>query len=408
MSRKIFLASKVIMLAVTLVFAGYQQAPAPAAALAPASAPVAAGTIKIGHIRPLTGSMSMVGQRMVQAAQFAFEEANYQVAGKKVEVIVEDDAGQPEMAIDKVRKLVEKDKVALVIGPTTGGPLMAVSDFCNKVGIINIHTNPSPPGVIMQKHRWTLQVGGAEPQLPSCMARYSYEQLGVKKIIVISVDSAPGHGFLDAFTGTFKKLGGRVIQEQYAPIGTPDYAPYLAAAKDADACISWFDGVSTISFLTQYEEMGLWKRMPIIPAFHGSFFVPFMVDRLPPKAAAPIFGRVVPTPYSSLLDTPINKKFVEAYVKRWKVTPDDSITQTYGGALLALTALKATGGDTTPEKLRQALLDAQIEAPDGPIRFDKEKQSAIRNVYIAKIDKVAKETVWTVVYTYKDVPPLGY
>jgi hypothetical protein len=73
-----------------------------------------------------------------------------------------------------------------------------------------------------------------------------------------------------------------------------------------------------------------------------------------------------------------------------------------------LAALKATGGDTAPEKLRQAMLDLKIELPEGPLSFNKETMVANKDVYIAKIDKLGKEYVLNPIYTYKDVPALGY
>jgi len=227
---------------------------------------------------------------MVKAAQLAFEEAGYLVAGKKIEIIVEDDASKAEVAIDKARKLVEQDKVALIIGPTSGGNQMAVSSYMAKVGVINIHTNPSPVGVFMQKHPWTIQAGGAEPQLPTSMGRYAYEQLGYKKVTIITADWAPGHGFLDAFMKTFKKLGGEVVQEQYPAYGSADFGSYLAAMKDADACVSWFEGAMATNFLSQYEEFGLGKKMPLIGAFHGTFIAPTAVKNLPAKAAESMIG----------------------------------------------------------------------------------------------------------------------
>ena len=75
---------------------------------------------------------------------------------------------------------------------------------------------------------------------------------------------------------------------------------------------------------------------------------------------------------------------------------------------IALRALEATGGDTTPEKLSQALIAADFEAPQDRVRFDPETNCAIRSVYIAKVDKVEGEFAWVPVYTYKDVPPRGY
>ncbi len=374
----------------------------------PAPAPSGAGTIKIGHIRPLTGYMAIAGEKMIKGAQLAFELANYEVVGRKIEVIVEDDAAKPEMSIDKARKLVEQDKVALILGPTVGGTQMAVSAYLNKVGVPCIHTNPSPVGVIMEKHQWTIQAGGAEPQLPSTQAKHAYEKLGIRKVTVITSDFAPGHGFLNAFMDTFKRLGGQVIQEQYPPQANADYAPYLSAMKDADACVAWMDGTDAIKFLSQYEEFGMWKRMPIIAAFHGSFFAPFIVGALPAKAQEAVLGKLAPTPYSALLDNAANKKFLDAFRKRFNYTPDDSETGPYQGALIAMAALKATNGDTTPAKLREAILNVQIEGPEGPFHFDKEKMSSIKTIYICKVDKLGKEFALAPVATYSNVPPLGF
>ena len=83
--------------------------------------------IKIGHMRPLTGPMAQMSQEMVRAFDWAFERVGYQVAGKKIEIIVQDSEASAEKAIDVARKFVEKDKVALIVGPTQGGEVMPVA-----------------------------------------------------------------------------------------------------------------------------------------------------------------------------------------------------------------------------------------------------------------------------------------
>jgi branched-chain amino acid transport system substrate-binding protein len=412
MKGKFLFISILIVIVASLVLIGCQAPPpstppttAPPTTTAP---PAAAGVIKIGHIRPLTGHMAISGTRMIKGFQVAIDDAGGMVAGKKIEVLTEDDAADANKSIDKARKLVEQDKVAIIIGPTVGGTQMAVASYLEKVGIPCMHTNPSPLGVIMQHFQWTIQAAGAEPQEPSVQAKYAYEQAGVKTITCITADWAPGHGFMDSFIGTFKKLGGQVIQEQYPPVASADFAPYLATMKDADACVAWFDGTDAVKFLSQYQEFGLWKRMPIVPAFHGSFFSPFLIDQLPPAAAAPIFGRFGPTPYLAQIDNPTNKRFLEICKTKLNTVPDENESGPYSGALMLLAALKATNGDTTPAKLKQAILDLNIEVPDGPVKFDKEKMSAIRNIYIGKFEKVGSQTVQTPLFTYKEVPATGF
>ena len=299
--------------------------------------------------------------------------------------------------------------MAVIIGPTVAATEMAVAAYLNKVGIPQILTNPSPTGVNKQNLKWTIQAGGIDPQMPSAMAKYAYETLKYKTITVISQDSASGHGFSDPFMATFKKLGGQVIQEQYAPVGTSDFASYIATLKDADICVAWFNGADAVNFLTQYEQLGLWKRMSIVAPFHGGFFGPFIVSQLPPAAREAVLGKLCPSPYSPLIDNAANKLFVAAHREKFEgKTPEDTQSGPYQGGLITLAALKATGGDTTPEKLRQAILDLKIEIPEGPLSFNKELMVAIKDVYISKIDKPEKEFMLVPVYTYKEVPPLGY
>ena len=191
----------------SLLIGGCQTTPTTPAAKTPAATqpttpPPALPPIKIGHLRPLTGHQAQTGERMVRGFAFALEQAGFEVAGRKIEVIVEDDGSKPETAVDKARKLVENDKVAMIVGPTAGGSQMAVSAYLDKVGIPMLTTNPSPPGIIMQKHKWTILTAGPYTLISSSMGRYAYEQMNVKKVDIMTADWAGGHGFLDAYMGT--------------------------------------------------------------------------------------------------------------------------------------------------------------------------------------------------------------
>ncbi len=396
--KKIILCSLSILIVVALTFVGFT---APAAAQKP--------PIKIGHIRSLTGPIAITNDKMVKGFDLAMALSNYEIAGRKVEIIVEDDGAKAEVSVDKARKLIEKDKVDMIVGPTMGGLQMAVSTYMNKVGIPNIHTNPSPYGVIAQKHQWTIQIGGASPQIPSCGGRYAVEKLGVKKAIVIGEDSAPGRDYVGGFLAGFKSAGGAVIQEQWTPLGCSDYAPYFAAAKPADACIVWTSGGDSIKFLNQYYEFGMWDKMRLLPAYQGAIIESFILAQLQPKAAQALIGLVSSIQYSPLFDNEVNKKFIEAYKNKYNRPPDNAESSAYCAALVIKAALEATRGDTTPKKLMDAMLATAITTTEGPVRFDKEKKSAIKNVAISKLVKMGNEYVFSApIFVYKDVPPEGF
>lgn len=396
--KKIILCSLSILIVVALTFVGFT---APAATQKP--------PIKIGHIRSLTGPIAITNDKMVKGFDLAMALSNYEIAGRKVEIIVEDDGAKAEVSVDKARKLIEKDKVDMIVGPTMGGLQMAVSTYMNKVGIPNIHTNPSPYGVIAQKHQWTIQIGGASPQIPSCGGRYAVEKLGVKKAIVIGEDSAPGRDYVGGFLAGFKSAGGAVIQEQWTPLGCSDYAPYFAAAKPADACIVWTSGGDSIKFLNQYYEFGMWDKMRLLPAYQGAIIESFILAQLQPKAAQALIGLVSSIQYSPLFDNEVNKKFIEAYKNKYNRPPDNAESSAYCAALVIKAALEATRGDTTPKKLMDAMLATAITTTEGPVRFDKEKKSAIKNVAISKLVKMGNEYVFSApIFVYKDVPPEGF
>jgi len=395
--KKNMLLSLLTLLVTASVLGGF-------AALAFASEP----PIKIGHLRSLTGPIAITNDKMVKGFNLAMELANNQIAGRKVEIILEDDGGKAEVAVDKARKLIEKDKVDMIVGPTTGGMQMGISTYMNRVGIPNIHTNPSPYGVIAQKHKWTIQVGGATPQVSSCGGRYAYEQLGIKKAIVIGEDSAAGHNYVGAFVRGFKNAGGEVIQEQWTPRGCSDYAPYFAAAKPADGCIAWTSGRDSINILNQYYAYGMWDKMPLFPAYQGAIIEAFILARLQPKAAEALNGLVCAIQYSHLFENETNKSFVEAYMKKYNMPPSNAESTAYNAALVIQAALEATGGDTTPQKFMDAMLATTITTTEGPIRFDKKKKSSIRNVAISKLEKRGKHYVFsTPIFVYKDVLPEG-
>ena len=199
-----------------------------------------------------------------------------------------------------------------------------------------------------------------------------------------------------------------MIQEQYTPYPCTDYAPYLAALKDADAVVAWHHAADAIRFLTQFHEFGIRKRMPLVGAFLGSFFQQFILREIPQEAADAMIGERCPVPYTPLLETDASKRFAEAWKKKYQRLPEDVQSSSYVGAQVALQALKATGGDTTPEKLRQAILTLEFETVEGPIRFDPKTRFVIKNIYIGEVAKIGGEYVLVPVYTYKDVPPRGY
>ncbi|HLA82078.1 MAG TPA: ABC transporter substrate-binding protein, partial [Thermoleophilia bacterium] len=262
---------------------------------------------------------------MIKAFDWAFEQVGYQVAGKKIEIIVGDSKADAQVAIDAASKMVEKDGVALVVGPIQGGEVMPVADYMNKAGVPHLTTTQVPPPIVINDMKWTICAGGTEPMSASAMATYAYDTLGFRKVIVLTGDFTPGHGFLGAFADTFKKKGGEIVQEIFTPVPTQDFSPYLTSLKEADAVASWIDGDQAVKLLSQYHEFGIDKKMPIIAASWGAFIAPYILAGMPPEAADATVGlHYIPTSYSPLTDFAFNKQWVQDFRAKFGFTPEDT------------------------------------------------------------------------------------
>ena len=206
---------------------------------------------------------------------------------------------------------------------------------------------------------------------------------------------------------TFTKLGGTIAQEIYTPYPSQDFSSYLTSLKAADAVVAWIDGQQAIQLLTQYHQLGVDERMPLVGAFHGSFLAPFILSALPADVADAYVGSIVPVPYSPLLDNAANEQFVADFQAKFGILPEDMDSGPYVGAQIILHALEATNGDTTPEALLAALVGVSFEGPEGLISFDPETRCAIKEIYIAKVAKQDGAFVWDPIFTYTDVPVTG-
>ena len=365
-------------------------------------------TIKIGLLFPLTGPMAITGTQMLDVSKLTFGMFDNQVAGHKIELVIGDSGSKPSMAIDTARKMVEDDKVSLIIGPVIGHVKLAVADYLSKVGVVQLFNTPAPWPILTPAMPWSISGAGSEQQISSASGAYAYIA-GYRKISIITPDLAHSRGFAYGFKKAFEAKGGKIIQEQFVPSPCNDYASYLTKLQAADALGAWFNGSEAIMFLTQIHEFGIRKKMPVTSIFMGAFMVNYILDELPAAAADAVVGEITTTPYSPFLKHAENQKFVEITKSKYGRRPDDTGSTTYDTCLIAIKALEATGGDVTPELLRNAILDVNFMATQGPVFFDKSTRCRIRNIYACPVIKESGKYDWgEPVYTFKDVPPVGF
>ncbi len=332
----------------------------------------------------LTSMLSINGISMRQSAILAMEEVGYKVAGKPAKLIIEDEASDPAIAMERARKLVEKDKVAAVVGPIHAGCAGATAEYYNRTRTPHIVCSYTMPDESQIKVGWTWSPFGTNETIGYASGVYAAEVPGYKTATTMAIDYVAGRTFTGGFVTAFGERGGKVVQDQWIPMGTKDIAPYITALKEADVLVPWFAGVTVTAGVKQIREFKV--KMPVV--FPQCQFPAF------PKQLAEIgdagVGMISPEMYVWTIDTPENKKFVEAYRKRWGELPTSNSGSTYLVMQILFEALKKTGGDTSPTVLAKALDSTNIEGFVGPIRFGDNRVGNV-NYVIHKVVKVGND-----------------
>ena len=358
------------------------------------------GPIKIGVIAPMTGGAAQAGKDMTNGLQMWLDENSNQIAGRKVEVIIEDSQGQPNVALTKLQKLVERDKVNVLVGELFAHIGYAMAPKVDEYRIPMLYPVIAADDLTQRKPaKWVVRTGWASSQPSHPFGEYAAKTLGYKKIVAIGIDYAFGWEVIGGFQKTFEENGGQIIQKLWAPLGTTDFAPYLSQIKrDADAVFALMVAQSSLRFPKQYQDAGLKGKFPLLGG--GTTFDEFVLPSLGDEA----IGGMTPLQYSAALDNPINKRFVAEYRKKYGKVPSYFSETSYTSARWIAEAAKVVGGDVeNREKFLEALRKVEIpDSPRGPVKLDAHG-NPIQNIYIRKVEKKDGELWNTVVYTYPAV-----
>ncbi len=360
----------------------------------------AQGPIKIGFISPLSGAIAAAGKDMYSGCELYWQETGWQMAGRKVEVVLEDNEGLPATALTKLRKLVENDRVHMVAGVILSNVAYALVPYVEQQGIPTLYPINSADDLTQRKRpRWLIRTGFSAGGNMHPFGEYAARTLGYKKIVTIGLDYAFGWETVGGFHKSFEDNGGQVIQKLWVPLNIQDYGPYLAQVrKDADAVFVVALGRWTLLFAKQYADSGLKGRVPLIA--NGTYSDEHVLPQLGDES----LGVVSAHHYSASLETPANQRFRAAFEKAYSRTPSFYSENCYTGARIISEAVRAIGGKVEDRAaLMAALRKVKVtDAPRGPVEMDA-YGNPTQNVYIRKVERVGGRLQNTVIYTYPAV-----
>jgi branched-chain amino acid transport system substrate-binding protein len=200
--------------------------------LLPAGEATAQGSIKIGFISPLSGAIAAAGKDMYSGCELYWQEIGWQMAGRKVEAILEDNEGLPATALTKARKLVENDKVHLLAGVILSNVAYALVPYVEQQGIPTLYPINSADDLTQRRRpKWLIRTGFSAGGNMHPFGEYAAKTLGYKKIAVVGLDYAFGWETVGGFHKSFEDNGGRIIQKLWVPLNVQDYGPYLGQIK---------------------------------------------------------------------------------------------------------------------------------------------------------------------------------
>src|SRR5436189_46609 len=342
----------------------------------------AQGPIKIGFLSAMSGAIAAAGKDMYSGCELYWQESGWQIAGRKLEVILEDNEGLPATALTKLRKLVENDHVHLVAGVILSNVAYALVPYIEAQGIPTLYPINSADDLTQRRRpKWLIRTGFSAGGNMHPFGEDAATVLGYKKVATLGLDYAFGWETVGGFHKSFEDSGGQIIQKIWVPLNVQDYAPYLAQVKkEADAVFVNALGRWTLLFAKQYADSGLRDRLPLIAG--GTYSDEHVLPQLGDES----LGVVSAHHYSASLDTPANRRFRAAFEKAYNRTPSFYSENCYTGARIIGEAITAIGGRAEDRAaLMAALRKVEIaDAPRGPVKMDP-YGNPTQNIYIRKL-----------------------
>jgi branched-chain amino acid transport system substrate-binding protein len=355
--------------------------------------------LKIGVIVTSSGPAAALGQQVRDGFALAIKDLGGKMAGRDVEVVGADDELKPDVAVSKVKGLLERDKVDFVVGPIFSNILLAIHKPVTDSGTFLISPNAGPSSYAGKNCSPFFYVTSYQnDQVHEVLGKVAQER-GYKRVYVIVPNYQAGK---DSAAGFKHDYSGEIVAETYVPLGTLDFQVELSkiASLKPDAVFTFMPGGMGVSLVKQYKQAGLADQIPVLSAFTvDESTLPAQQD-----AAVGMFGGA---DWAPNLDNPQNKKFVASYEAAYNSVPGTYAMQAYDTALLIDSAVKAVKGDlTNKDAVAAALKKADFTSLRGGFKFNTNGYP-IQNFYLTKVakrpdGKYQTEIVQTVFENYGD------
>lgn len=345
-------------------------------------------TVRVGLLISYSGISGMTGQAADNLLKQFQKTHGTEPGGKKLEFVRRDTTGpNPEVARRMAQELITREKVQLIVGPDYTPNVLAIAPLVTEAKVPAIIMGAATQGVVGEKSPYYTRTFFSIPQIVRPAAQWAAKN-GMKKMVVVVADYAPGHDAEATFTKAFSEQGGQVAATIKVPVRNPEFSGYMQRIKDADAdAVFAFMPIGELSlgFLKAYSDAGL-KNSKLKLLTAGDLTDESTLD----AAGDSALGVISTGLYSAVHDSPLNKKFMADYQQAFGKQPRISLVNVaVWDALTVLYAgLEAQRGQKfDPDKFMAAVKARKFESPRGPFSLDKATGDIIQNAYVRRVER---------------------
>ena len=359
-----------------------------ASAIAPTLARAQAAKLRVGLMLPYTGTFAALGNAITNGFKLAIEESEGKVAGRDIEYFTVDDESEPAKATDNVNRLIQRDKVDVLVGTVHSGVVMAMVKVARDSGTLLIIPNAganAATGSQCAPNIFRTSFTNWQPAHP--MGKVMYDR-GHRKVVTLTWKYGAGEESVESFKEAFTKLGGAIVKEMFLPFPNVEFQPFITeiASLKPDAVFVFFAGGGAVKFTKDYAAAGLKDKIPL----YGSGF---LTDGTLEAQGASAQGLLTTLHYGDGIENPKNKQFRYAYGRKYGVQADVYAVQGYDASLLLAGGLAAVRGSFGDKKaLHSALEKVKIDSPRGAWTMSR-AHNPIQDIYLRRVEGNSNQVI---------------
>ena len=356
--------------------------------LLPELAKAQSGKLRVGLMLPYTGTFAQLGVAIENGVRLAINEQGGKLGGREIEYFKVDDESEPAKGIENANKLVQRDKVDVLIGTVHSGVQMGIHKVARDSGVLSLIPNAGVHMATRAQCAPNVFRTSFSNSQPTRALGAAMVAKGHKRAVWITWKYAAGDEAFEGFKEGYLAAGGTIIKELGLPFPNVEFQALLTevAALKPDAVACFFAGGASAKFMIDYAAAGLKDKIPL---YGSGFLTEGMLDAAGPAAE----GVMTTLHYGDSIETPRNKAFRLAYAKTFKMQPDVYAVQGYDTGLLLVHGANAVKGDLNNKAvLYKAMETVTIDSPRGKWTMSK-SHNPIQDIYLRVVQNKENKVI---------------